>query len=95
MMVTLPCSALAKRGAGRPSPPDFGRVLAAQSKALVLHDMDAAAKARVEAGRNTWSGGKVKLAEAEIVDEQFWQSMTPEERFLSNRSGMDGWNGRA
>jgi hypothetical protein len=45
--------------------------------------MDAAAKARVEARRKTWSGGKVKLSEAEIVDEQFWLSMTPEERFLT------------
>jgi hypothetical protein len=48
--------------------------------------MASSAKARAALRRKTWKGGKVKLAESEAQDEQFWASMSPFDRFVATWS---------
>ena len=40
-------------------------------------------QARAEQRRRTWSGGVVKVADMEAVDDQFWAAMSPGQRFVA------------
>lgn len=40
-------------------------------------------QARAEQRRRMWSGGVVKLADMEVIDDEFWATMSPGERFVA------------
>jgi hypothetical protein len=40
-------------------------------------------QARAEQRRRTWRGGIVKLADMDVVDDEFWAAMSPEQRVVA------------
>ena len=53
------------------------------ARSTTIWTMDAAGRERAERRRKTWRGGKVSLGDADRLDFEFWQRMTPSERFVT------------